>query len=257
MTKRELLDEILQILHTVKEDKNKLQQIFRFFNDEIYEKPEEIEIPEKYKKVVSEIADSIDAGLVCYLNPETLETEEIPKNMLNDPNEFEEITGDTLDSRNLKHNEWKNCITFEPLESHESFKIMEQFADNMDDIKFHEKLINILNRRKPFANFKAIIDNSLYRQNWFDFKTQWLENHVKELLLMELEESQENFSEEINGFYNDDGTKIDPETVPVPGLCVICKSHQADDWEENLLCLMNRHDQRNEDDFKCEAFEKI
>ena len=65
------------------------------------------------------------------------------------------------------------------------------------------------------------------------------------------------FPEEINGFYNDDGTKIDPESVPVPNLCVICKSHLADDWEENMLCLLNRNDQRNDDDFKCGMFEKI
>jgi len=71
------------------------------------------------------------------------------------------------------------------------------------------------------------------------------------------EGDDEPYFEEINGFYNDDGEKIDPELVPIPGLCVICKSHLADDWEENLLCLMNRYDQRNDDDFKCGAFEKI
>lgn len=63
--------------------------------------------------------------------------------------------------------------------------------------------------------------------------------------------------EVINGFYNDDGIKIDPNSVPVPGLCIICKQYQLDDWEENLLCLMNRHDQRNETNFKCGAYIKI
>jgi hypothetical protein len=29
-----------------------------------------------------------------------------------------------------------------------------------------------------------------------------------------------------------------PDLVPVPGLCVICRKHRMDDWEENLLCLM-------------------
>jgi len=72
-----------------------------------------------------------------------------------------------------------------------------------------------------------------------------------------LKNNDEPYREEINGFYNDDGTKIDPESVPVPGLCVICKKHQIDDWEENLLCLMNRNDQRDEPDFKCGAFETI
>jgi len=66
----------------------------------------------------------------------------------------------------------------------------------------------------------------------------------------------EDYFEEINGFYNDDGEKINPESVPVPGLCILCKSYQSDDWEENLLCLMNRYDQRNDKDFKCGVFEK-
>jgi len=114
-----------------------------------------------------------------------------------------------------------------------------------------------LANRKPFANFKNIIDNSDYRQDWFDFKKWYLQNHVKELISLELDGESENYQEEINGFYDDDGNKIDPDSVPVPNLCVICKSHQEDDWEENMLCLMNRFDQRDDTDFKCGAFRKI
>ncbi|WP_372776548.1 hypothetical protein [Mangrovibacterium sp.] len=58
------------------------------------------------------------------------------------------------------------------------------------------------------------------------------------------------------GLFDDEGYPIDPESVPVPGLCVICKMYQIDDPEENLLCLMNRHDQRNDVHFKCGMFEK-
>jgi hypothetical protein len=61
----------------------------------------------------------------------------------------------------------------------------------------------------------------------------------------------------VGGFFNDDGTRIDPESIPVPGLCIICKKHQYTDPEENFLCMMNRNDQRNDPDFKCGAFEKI
>lgn len=58
------------------------------------------------------------------------------------------------------------------------------------------------------------------------------------------------------GFYDDDGKKIEPESVPVPPLCLICKSYASDDWEENLLCLMNRNDQKDSEEFECGAFEK-
>jgi len=70
-------------------------------------------------------------------------------------------------------------------------------------------------------------------------------------------EDEHAYHEEINGFYDDNGDKIEPDTVPVPGLCLVCKSHQADDWDENLLCMMNRFDQRNNDNFECGAFQPL
>ena len=44
-----------------------------------------------------------------------------------------------------------------------------------------------MNNRKPFANFKNIIDNSgEFRQQWFDFKQKQLEKYVKVLLEIKL-----------------------------------------------------------------------
>lgn len=61
----------------------------------------------------------------------------------------------------------------------------------------------------------------------------------------------------VGGFFNDDGTPIDPDSIPIPGLCIICKSYYIDDPEENFLCMMNRNDQRDDPDFICGAYEKI
>jgi hypothetical protein len=93
-----------------------------------------------------------------------------------DCEEDEEIT--------YKYYDWEKYIVFEPLESGKSFKIMEQFAEQLSDSKLQNKLFIALNNKKPFANFKYLIDNSLYRQDWFDFKKHWLENRVYELLLI-------------------------------------------------------------------------
>ena len=59
------------------------------------------------------------------------------------------------------------------------------------------------------------------------------------------------------GFFDDDGNPIDPFATPAPGLCIICKTYSIDDPEENMLCAMNRWDQRNEKEFKCGVFEGI
>ena len=52
--------------------------------------------------------------------------------------------------------------------------------------------------------------------------------------------------------YNDDGTKIDPNLVPKPGLCISCI--HDDDPSEEMLCILNRNDQMNESEFKCDAY---
>ena len=199
MNKDKLLDEILQYLRVMQEDEAKLQQILQFIKDEVYEEPEAEPIPEKYRKVVAKIAESIDAGEVCYLNPDTLELEEIYKEFLVDPEEYESMTGESYESLGLKHDEWDNCFTFEPLDSHDSFRIMEGFTEKMEDQKFQNQLINALNRRKPFANFKFLIDNSDYRQDWFDFKNQWLREYVWEQLERELRYLQDEDEEEFEG----------------------------------------------------------
>lgn len=61
-------------------------------------------------------------------------------------------------------------------------------------------------------------------------------------------------AEEINGFYLDDGTKIDPNLIPKPGLCVTCLNDNSDDPEENILCTLNRIDQQNDNEFICHAY---
>lgn len=54
-------------------------------------------------------------------------------------------------------------------------------------------------------------------------------------------------------FYDDDGTEINPNLIPKPGLCVSCKKDGV--ASEEPLCTMTRYDQQGEEDFKCFAFE--
>ncbi len=55
-----------------------------------------------------------------------------------------------------------------------------------------------------------------------------------------------------SGFFNDDGTEINPGLVPKPGLCLCCK--KDDDPNEEILCILNRADQQGEAEFKCFAY---
>ncbi|TAJ14745.1 hypothetical protein DMA11_04210 [Marinilabiliaceae bacterium JC017] len=134
------------------------------------------------KELINSIAQSIDAGFICFVNPLSKEMEEVPQLFIEDPHEYEMVTGFTAETMNLKYTNWETYLTIEPLRSHDSFKIMEAFADEMEDSALQQELFNALNRRRPFAHFKAIIDDSPFRQAWFDFKQQKLEAYVNDEL---------------------------------------------------------------------------
>ncbi len=187
MNASQLLSQILPILRSVKEDKEKLQMILDFLLEEIYEEEpdEEIEIPEKYKKIVRDVAESIDCGFVCFLNPETLEVEFISENLC-DPDEYELATGNNFEESH-NHMDWEKCICVEQPESRISFRIMEDFVGEIKEKPLRNKAISILNNKKPFFNFKNLIEGSKYRNNWFAFKQQRLEQLVWQELRFGLE----------------------------------------------------------------------
>ena len=191
MKAAELLKEILLILHDVKEDEKKLQKILDYLQEDEND-PEEEEpgwqLPEKYNAVVKDIAGSIDAGFVCFLNPDTLEIDEFPRELLSDSYLYKMNTGVSLDELNLKYTQWEKYISIEPPETNESFRIMEKYAEQLDNSEFRTKLVNALYNRKPFANFKRIVDNSTFRQDWFDFKNRQLQEYVKTMIALEIQD---------------------------------------------------------------------
>jgi hypothetical protein len=61
----------------------------------------------------------------------------------------------------------------------------------------------------------------------------------------------------INGMFDDDGYEINTISIKKPFLCLTCLKIIDPDWEEELLCNLNRNDQANEKEFRCHAYEKI
>jgi hypothetical protein len=61
-------------------------------------------------------------------------------------------------------------------------------------------------------------------------------------------------TDDISGFYRDDGSRIDPEQVPKPVLCETCRRDGLNE-EEEILCILTRSDQEDEASFKCAAYE--
>ena len=57
--------------------------------------------------------------------------------------------------------------------------------------------------------------------------------------------------EEISGYFDDDGNKLNPNFNPKPSLCLSCKSNETEDEFEEILCNLNRLDQLDGKEFKC------
>ena len=135
------------------------------------------------KNIIKEIAEHLDCGNDCYYNLKTEEIIAIP-NFDDSFDEYElgEAFGPDLDKIKKQKADF---IKFEVLKNFESFEIMERFVDQLNDEKFKSELENVLHQKKPFQNFKRLIDYSDFRQNWFDFKQMELEKIVEDQMNIE------------------------------------------------------------------------
>jgi hypothetical protein len=131
------------------------------------------------KKIIEEIAEQLDAGFNCYVHRGTFNLITVP-NLDNYPDiqleawrkEQKEVT------KNIE-----NYLLIEPPNSFESFNIMQDFIESVDNIDLKNKLSEAIRKRKPFSNFKLIIDTSGdYRTKWFQFKKDKLIEMIRENL---------------------------------------------------------------------------
>ena len=126
-------------------------------------------------KQITEIAQDLEAGMKVYVNRDTLEV----KSILDWENSFGDSGIWDEDQKEIDEN-WSSFLVIEKMESWEAFKIMEEFADTLVDKEMSNNLFKILGRKSPFANFKAEVESSPYRQNWYDFRLKKYEDYVRE-----------------------------------------------------------------------------
>lgn len=60
----------------------------------------------------------------------------------------------------------------------------------------------------------------------------------------------------IAGIFDDDGFEINQDLIKKPSLCLTCRKNIDPDSEDEMLCNMIRHDQRNSKAFVCHGYEK-
>jgi hypothetical protein len=190
MKQQELLNNILERIRAVKEDQAALSRILVFLTNEVeYPIKDTLIIPEKYKKVVANIAELLQSNILPMFNPITLEVEEVVEEYMDDREQFEEATGEKWENVYAFHN-WERCIEIKKMESHESFNIMESFTDQLENIRMKNKLNYALNNKKPFAHFNHLIHNSKYTDQWHEYKQAKYEEYIWLFIRDEFEDSK-------------------------------------------------------------------
>lgn len=195
MNTNNLLDEILLMLQLIKDKPEQLEKLHQYMLTELDTEDTEsaaILVPKQHIELVKDVADRLSAGLVCYINPDTLEIIDIPQAIADtimfeeDEEEEEENEEDEDDPfyADLKriHRDWEQTITINPPESTESFSFMEQFVNTLPESRISNSLADALSKKKPFRHFNSIIHQSDERDAWFAFRQKCLENYVAEIL---------------------------------------------------------------------------
>ncbi len=137
---------------------------------------------------IKDIAEDLDCGMICYINRKTGEV----KTILDSENLYEDDENPWAEDLREVEENYPDYLEIVGMDSRESFRVMADFVQRVDDVQLHEKLINALNYRKPFQNFKFIIDDAgEYRQEWFKYKEKRLMAWVKQQIEVNIEKNLE------------------------------------------------------------------
>jgi len=101
-------------------------------------------------KQIEEIGDTLECGMRFFFSIKTGEIKDILN--LDSWDVIEEEFWEEV-NREIEANQ-KDYAEFEGFDSRESYQIMADFAESIDNTRLQDKLIDELNRPKPFQNFK-------------------------------------------------------------------------------------------------------
>jgi len=136
-------------------------------------------------------------------------------------------------------------------ESREGYEMMVACTDTVKSKSLRDKLLVALDGKGAFRRFRNVLDrHSDELERWYKFKDDWMRDEAVQWLLDNGIEPVQL----ISGYFNDDGTEINPDLVPKPGLCLTCKKENAGGREE-ILCTLTRNDQKGEKAFECDVYE--
>ncbi len=217
----------------------------------------------KLKIDLSELVHEMDPGdnleLTGYLDTETGEIISMPDNVMRAVEDSDEAMEALPDweqelaetANKILSDEKNRLLPIPKRESREGYEVMVSFAGAVEDEQLKEKLHRALAGKGAFRRFKNTLNSHPDElERWYKFKDDYLKDEAVQWLL----ENGIEPVQVISGYFNDDGTEINADLVPKPGLCLTCKKDNAGGKEE-ILCTLTRNDQKDEGDFECGTFE--
>ena len=124
---------------------------------------------------IDRIVKALDCDMICFMNPDTCEIEDVPHDFLSGmyhDEAWQEIV-DRVD-------QWQKYITFDRPDFMESVKIMQSFIDEcVPSGKLKEQLNNALGLRRPDRIFHRIVENSDYRDQWVTYNRRQMMKHIR------------------------------------------------------------------------------
>lgn len=189
MTTEKLYGDVLSLLSLIREDKEKLTEILTFLEDQQltqYNNRPDTNISDEYSNTILQITESLENGFICFLNPITLEIEQVPQSMYFESQDIVEQNEDKLDEFGLNYVQWDDYIRFEPLGPNEIFIIMENYVTYVGKGDIVSKLEDALDDEFPVESFEKAVANSNLQEDWQVYKRKAMISYVSGRLLNEL-----------------------------------------------------------------------
>ena len=180
-------DEIFEIPEWVG---NEITGDERYYNAELVQNPYQNWKPETPvisfskvpKHILNTIADSMEAGMKCFIHKRTFEVIKVPDEDRFPGMEFEDeesLWKEDIDKVSDNH----DYLEIDKMESSGSFQIMEDFALSLPESATKIRLVTALEGHKPFGNFNHQIHNAgKEKEQWFQFRREREIEWVKDQL---------------------------------------------------------------------------
>lgn len=131
------------------------------------------------EQIIQEIADLNNSGEIVFLNLETQEILSYPAPDQSGYNEFDYLAEEVLAITDANPDLY---LRFDPPDTRTSYQIMAGFAESVSNENLKALLMDTLQSKKPFRNFRNAIKTEDVEDDWYDYKDAFLQMSVRDKL---------------------------------------------------------------------------